>query len=464
MDEASRLPRSTRGAWRAPTGSARRAPERPRQAQLPGLDDVAEAGGDELDVLADSAPARRTANPRPRNIPRATAGAAVREFPAARRRFLPRSRAGWIAFALATVSMLSVVVAAGVLFRRYLLRDVHFRIDHSGQIASLGGPGNVQSSNSAQVTRSEMLSVFGQDIGHSIFFVPLAQRRRELESIPWVRQATVMRILPDRILIHIVERTPVAFARDGDNVELVDADGVLLPISPSRMAMHHYSFPVITGLHAHPAMASPQERMALYQRFIADLDHAQPHASSQISEIDLSDPDDLRATLSDGSSDLLVHFGADNFAARYQMYLAHIAEWHARYPHLIGIDLRFPGDVPLELAPEDTKAPLQTTAAHAATASAPPPVLVSEPPASTLHRPEKSMQNSSSQHAPAMHTTSTAHRASSLHRASHPKAQHHPRASAAKPHRVHAKIVQTSSRHPQSKSLQSAPAQAGGAQ
>jgi len=32
----------------------------------------------------------------------------------------------------------------------------------------------------------EMLPVFGEDIGRNIFFVPLNERRKQLEAIPWV--------------------------------------------------------------------------------------------------------------------------------------------------------------------------------------------------------------------------------------------------------------------------------------
>ena len=346
-EDAPRLPRSTRGAWRAPSSASRRAPERPRQTELPGLQPSSE-----VEVLEDVEETPSRPAVRRRSVPRATAGADVREIAVTRRRLLPRSRLGWIAAGLLMAVLLGLVGAAVYLAHRYVLQDVHFYLDGSQNVRPL----TAAEGTASQVTRAEILSVFGQDVGRNIFFVPLAERRGELESIPWVRQATVMRILPNHLYVQIAERTPIAFARVGDAVELVDADGVLLPISPARMALHSYSFPVVSGLNVHPSMATAKERMALYQRFIADLDHVQPHASAEISEIDLSDPDDLRATLSDGGSDLLVHFGAENFAARYQMYRAHIAEWHARYPRLIGMDLRFPGDVPLQLASDTPNA------------------------------------------------------------------------------------------------------------
>ena len=93
-----------------------------------------------------------------------------------------------------------------------------------------------------------MLPVFGEDIGRNVFFVPLTERRKQLEQIPWIEHATVMRLLPDQIRISVVERKPIAFLRQGSQVGLVDANGVLLTEPPAMMAQHHYSFPVVTGI------------------------------------------------------------------------------------------------------------------------------------------------------------------------------------------------------------------------
>jgi len=36
----------------------------------------------------------------------------------------------------------------------------------------------------------------------------LNERRKQLEAIPWVERATVMRLLPDQIRVSLVERQP----------------------------------------------------------------------------------------------------------------------------------------------------------------------------------------------------------------------------------------------------------------
>ena len=278
----------------------------------------------------------------------------------------PRTTFGRVLLGTGTLLVLSTLVGAGILTRSFLRRDAHFRIL---------GASAIQSTGLSEVNRTEVLPVFGEDIGRNIFFVPLSERRKQLESIPWVKQATVMRFLPDHLSVSIVERTPVAFVRQGQSVELADAEGVILSMPPAMMAQHHYSFPVITGIDQSDSLASRRSRMAVYQRFLTELDQNQQHLTAQVSEIDLSDPEDLRATMPEEGTDILAHFGEDQFLHRLGIYKAHIAEWRQRYPKLIGVDLRYNGEVPLEMASDSGPASGPATAKIAAISTAAKPVI-----------------------------------------------------------------------------------------
>lgn len=253
----------------------------------------------------------------------------------------PRSTFGRVLLGTGAFLALAAAVTAGMITRNFLTRDPHFRI---------AGAASIQSVGLSEVNRAELLPVFGEDIGRNIFFVPLSTRRKQLESIPWVQQATVMRFLPNRLSVSIVERTPIALVMEGNRVELADADGVILTMPPAMMAQHHYFFPIIHGIDAQDSLASRRARMAVYQRFIAELDQNNQHLSHQVSEIDLSDPEDLRATMPEQGSDILAHFGEDHFMQRLQVYKANIAKWRSMYPKLIGVDLRYEANVPLEMA------------------------------------------------------------------------------------------------------------------
>jgi len=171
-----------------------------------------------------------------------------------------------------------------------------------------------------------------------------------LEQIPWVEHATVMRLLPNQLRVAVRERTPIAFVRIGDQIKLVDEAGVILDMPTAMMAAKHFSFPVVTGIRPGDPLSTRTPRMHLYQRFIAELDASGEKISSQLSEVDLSDPEDVRTTVPARGSDLLLHFGDENFLARYRVYQTHLAEWEQQYPHLAAVDLRYDGQVVLKMA------------------------------------------------------------------------------------------------------------------
>ncbi|MGP8250950.1 MAG: cell division protein FtsQ/DivIB [Terracidiphilus sp.] len=253
----------------------------------------------------------------------------------------PAGKAGRIFLTLGALIVLGVFTCLGLALRTYLERDARFRI---------AGAANIQATGLTEVSRADMLPIFGEDIGRNIFFVPLSERRKQLEQIPWVEHATVMRVLPDQIRVALVERQPVAFTRVGQQIDLVDGDGILLTMPAAAMAQHHYSFPVITGIDPGDPPASRQARMAVYGRLMSELDSGGQRLSQQISEIDLTDPEDARVLMPEQGADILAHFGQDRFVERYQRYKAHIAEWRQQYPNLAAVDLRYDQQVVLQMA------------------------------------------------------------------------------------------------------------------
>jgi len=90
--------------------------------------------------------------------------------------------------------------------------------------------------------------------------------------------------------------------------------------------------------------------MAVYGRLMEELDSNNQHYSQQISEIDLTDPEDARVLMPAQGADILAHFGEDHFIERYQRYQAHISEWRQQYPKLAAVDLRYDHQVVLEMA------------------------------------------------------------------------------------------------------------------
>jgi cell division protein FtsQ len=293
-------------------------------------------------------------------------------------RGLPRSVAGRIVLGVVAFGVLGAVAVAVAGVRYYLLHDSRFLVETSDDIQIAGAQ---------HLTRDQVLSVFGADLERNIFRVSLAERRADLERLPWVEHATVMRLLPNNIRVQIRERTPVAFVRQGTQIGLVDAGGVLLDMQPDAAGDPHYSFPVLTGVSADDPLSTRAARMEIYRRFMQALDSTGEHLTDSLSEVDVSNPEDVKALVPSGSSDILVHFGQEEFLKRYREFQQHLPEWKQKYPKLASADMRYEGQIVLEMQGGGGAAPAGSgsasgPAANADAVAARPAPVAATPPAS----------------------------------------------------------------------------------
>lgn len=223
----------------------------------------------------------------------------------------------------------STAAASAGLFN-YGTHSWRFRLESSDNIQTMGAQ---------HVSRAQILEVMGSDIGRNIFRVPLEERRRQLEEIPWVESATVIRLLPSVLRVGITERKPAAFVRIGSKIGLIDLTGVVMELPAQSRAK--YSFPVITGMGDAEPLSTRAARMKIYARLVGELDAGGASYSKDLSEVELADPDDVKVTVEDPAGALVVHLGGSSFADRYRIYLSHIQEWRQQFTKLESVDLRY---------------------------------------------------------------------------------------------------------------------------
>ena len=109
----------------------------------------------------------------------------------------------------------------------------------------------------------------------------------------------------------------------------------------SGKGAHNYSFPVIVGMEANEPLSTRAARMKIYARLMNDLDGSGARYSEAISEVELNDPEDVKATVADAHGAVLLHLGDGDFLERYKIYLTHAQEWRQQFSKLDSVDLRY---------------------------------------------------------------------------------------------------------------------------
>ena len=232
----------------------------------------------------------------------------------------------WGAFAVAGLAVTGVAT-------RFLL--------YSPQVLLLK-PGQVELTGNHIVNREAVLQQFARDRGHSVLAIPLDTRRSALEELPWIESASVQRILPNRIRVGIIERTPIAFLRNGTELALIDAHGVIL----DRPRGEDLQFPIVTGLPENMPREERGKRMQTFQEFLKNIDLVRAGSSDHVSEIDMVNSKDLRAVMTgiagpNDSQAVTIQFGQGDFAAKYRMVIENFAQWQASNGRVRSIDLQY---------------------------------------------------------------------------------------------------------------------------
>jgi len=249
------------------------------------------------------------------------------------------SRKAWPLYRRVLAGGIAALVSGFVLYQAgiYFLFSPSVMIERADQIEIQGN---------RFVSPDAIVEKFSADMHHSVVRVPLGERRKALESLPWIERADVQRVLPNRIRVEITERTPVAFLRGPNDLSLMDAYGMIL----DRPVEGEFRFPVVSGVGESMPRDVREQRMKLFVQFMKEIEQGQPGADDRISEVDLSDAADVRATLTGlgaggaaagNASPILVHFGDSDFANRYHLLAENVDQWRASAGRVDSVDLRF---------------------------------------------------------------------------------------------------------------------------
>lgn len=243
-------------------------------------------------------------------------------------------------WSLFTGAPLAVLAGAVVLYQaaeRLLIEDPRFRLGRGKHHDGAGPEIVVEGLNNA--SRERVLEVFAEDAGRSLYLLPVAARRRQLLAINWVRDATVVRLWPDRVRVRIAERQPAAFVRlaprragEASHTALIDADGVILDVPEGA----RYDLPVLTGIDERQNAEARALRVRRMLALLAEIGEL----GERVSEVDAENPNNLKARVNAGGELVQAWLGRERYAYRLRRFLQYFPEVRRRYPAATTFDLR----------------------------------------------------------------------------------------------------------------------------
>jgi len=134
----------------------------------------------------------------------------------------------------------------------------------------------VSLSGQRQVSREAIFAAAGVTDHSSLLFLDVADARARLEAIPWIAEATVRKLYPDRLQITVTEREAFALWQRQGKVAAIAADGTVLSdkIEPRLAAL-----PFVVG---EGAAVKARDFLAVLDKFPAIRD--QVRASIYVAE------------------------------------------------------------------------------------------------------------------------------------------------------------------------------------
>lgn len=237
-------------------------------------------------------------------------------------------RLGLAAWRIGRIALAGLLVGAGAVWAaRALLQSRVLAVSH------------VVVHGNKRLSTGEVEALVDGIRGESIVLVDFDRYRKRVMDSPWVADVTLWRVLPSTVEVRVTERVPMAVARSGQQLYLVDRSGAI--VDQFGPQYREFDFPVIDGLIGSPSGARPlvdQARVRVTGQFL-DAMQTRPDLGPRISQVDVSNARDV-VVLLDGDSTFL-HLGDRRFVERLQTYLELAATLRDKLLVIDYVDLRF---------------------------------------------------------------------------------------------------------------------------
>lgn len=236
---------------------------------------------------------------------------------------------------LLSIGVLGVLV---YVFFGYLYTSPYFRVER------------IVVSGENRLSEIEVLNLARIDKGSNILEIDLKRVSDRIEQHPWVQKAFVKRELPQKIVIDVIERVPIAMI-NLDRLYLVDKKGIIFKeVGPEDA----FDVPVLTGLESGYLAANKSISRNLIEKALTIIDELDKRGTlgvDQISEINMDPYAGLTIfTLKDGTQ---VKLGFDDYGQKLEHLKKVVADLQERSEKAEYINLNYGEKVYVKLAKTD---------------------------------------------------------------------------------------------------------------
>ena len=166
-------------------------------------------------------------------------------------------------------------------------------------------------------------NIIREEFPANILRIDLDNARRRLEKETWVRSIEIHRVLPSLLVVHIQEREPAVLLEIGDVQMMADGEGVLL--GAYKREYGKIESPIFKGFEGgnfDGYMKNYEENAERIQRgvsMLAEIAAEMPLAVRDISEIDISEWNNLKILMNDDPVEIFM--GNGNYVKRFAGFI-----------------------------------------------------------------------------------------------------------------------------------------------
>lgn len=211
-----------------------------------------------------------------------------------------------------------------------------------------------------ELNPKELEGIIRQDFPANILRIDLERLKKRLEKETWTKRVEIRRVLPSDLIIYVEERTPSVILELQGELMVADTDGTMLGQYDPRFGK--LDVPVFKGVLGDNAesyrLYQGQNTVRIRQGFamLSDIESGLPRATQKISEVDISDPENLKILLVDDTAE--VYLGEKDYLKRFQTLMNNLGEYQKlkdQNTEFVSIDMRFDNKIVYRRRPKSAE-------------------------------------------------------------------------------------------------------------